>query len=78
MTAGCRDWFQPVTIKELQSAEVVILKAVQREAHLTASVSSTLIKLDPYTDIHGILRVEGRIKLSNLPDESVNPVILPK
>ena len=78
VTASCRDCFQPVTIKELQSAEVVILKAVQREAHLTASASSTLVKLDPYTDIHGILRVGGRIKLSNLPDESVNPVILPK
>ena len=78
VNASCRDWIQPVTIKELQSAEVVILKAVQREAHLTASVSSTLVKLDPYIDIHGILRVGGKIKLSNLPDESVNPVILPK
>ena len=78
VTASCRDCFQPVTITELQSAEVVILKAVQREAHLTASASSTLVKLDPYTDIHGILRVGGRIKLSNLPDESVNSVILPK
>ena len=59
-------------------AESVMLKATQQEAKLNFIISSSLRQLDPYTDLHGIIRVGGRLKFSSLPDEYTHPTILPK
>ena len=69
---------KPVTVQEICEAESVILKATQREAKLNAKVNCSLRQLDPYTDVHGIIRVGGRLKFSSLPDEYTRPAILPK
>ncbi|XP_044005585.1 uncharacterized protein LOC122850515 [Aphidius gifuensis] len=42
------------------------------------SRSSTLIKLNPYIDRDGLLRVSNRLENSSLQAEAVNPIILPK
>lgn len=41
-------------------------------------VKSKLLKLRPFVDEHGILRVGGRISKSELPFKSKHPIILPK
>ncbi|XP_063878734.1 uncharacterized protein LOC135110395 [Scylla paramamosain] len=40
--------------------------------------TSSLYNLDPFIDKNGIMRVGGRLRFSNLTDESKHPVILPK
>ena len=70
--------FKPATVQEMCEAESVILKATQQEAKLNTIMSSSLRQLDPYTDVHGIIRVGGRLKFSSLPDEYTHPAILPK
>ena len=44
----------------------------------TARLRSSINKLDPFIDEHGILRVGGRLKHADLSDEVKHPVILPK
>ena len=73
-----KEQFEPVTIQEMCEAEAVILKAAQQEAKLKMMVSSSLRQLDPYTDVQGTLRVDGRLRFSSLPDEYTHPAILPK
>ena len=70
--------FKPVTVQGIREAESVILKATQQEAKLKTIMSSSLRQLDPYTDVHGIIRVGDRLKFSSLPDKYTHPAILPK
>lgn len=70
--------FQPVSIQELYEAEVVILKAVQQEFNPDILPSGPLGKLDPYKDSNGIIRVGGRLNLSDIPGQCIHPAILPK
>ena len=69
---------RPITIQELRDAEIVILKAVQRETLTDVSHSGPLRKLDPVTDSDGVIRVGGRLNFSALPDNSKHPAILPR
>ena len=39
---------------------------------------SIIVKLDPFIDDEGILRVRGRIKRSAVANEMQHPVLLPK
>ena len=39
---------------------------------------SSIVKLDPFVDDEGILRVGGKIKRSDLANEIQHPVLLPK
>ena len=40
--------------------------------------SSSLYKLDPFLDEHGVLRVGGRLKRASFSSEFKHPVILPR
>ena len=84
----------PIEAEELKTAELVILKSVQRQVYeeevvtLTAPQNSTegirlkkrsdLYRLDPFVAEDGVLRVGGRLKRSGQPFEVVHPVIMPK
>jgi hypothetical protein len=67
----------PVSVEELRQAEFVIIKAVQREAGLDILHKRTLVKLDPYKDSDGIVRVGGRLQLANLTGQCIHPAVLP-
>ena len=73
-----REGAQPISIQELNDAEIVILKAVQQEFDLDTSPSSPLAKLDPYTDSNGVIRVGGRLNLSDVLGQVIHPAILPR
>ena len=74
--------------KEISKAERYWVRETQRERfskELTTlrrggSVlrSSPLWRLSPFVDSDGILRVGGRLEMSNLPYDAKHPVILPK
>lgn len=44
----------------------------------TATLRSSINKLDPFIDEYGVLRVGGRLKHANLSDKVKHPIILPK
>ena len=79
------------TVAEREEAETFILKEVQRTAsadeitRLTSKggsgkckKNSPLLKLNPFLDDRGLLRVGGRVEKSSLPFEIKHPVILPR
>ena len=51
---------------------------MQRETLPDISPSSPFSKLDPFIDMHGVVRVDGRLKRSSLPDSSKHPAVLPR
>lgn len=69
-------------------SEQFVVKVVQNESfhrEIEALASgkhiprnSSILRLDPYLDDNGVLRVGGRLKNSNLPQTEKNPLILPK
>ena len=79
------------TLRETQEAEFAIFKAVQRctfkeeitilrakRGNHKLAKNSPLIRLDPFLDEYGILRVGGRLQQASFPFEQRHPVILPK
>ena len=79
------------TVAERQNAEMLILKEVQRtafedeitrlsrqEGNRKLVKNSPLLKLDPFLDDTGLLRVGGRLEKSSLPFEVKHPIILPR
>lgn len=77
-----------LTVSDLHYAEHSILQYVQRQRfgetfkyfHENKSLpkNNSLIKLDPYLDNLGCLRVGGRLQHSRGPFEALHPLILPK
>ena len=55
----------------------VLAKKTRRKKALTKAHSS-ISKLDPFIDEDRILRVGGRLKHADIPDQVKHPVILPK
>ena len=53
-------------------------QAVQQEFNPNTTPSSPLSKLDPYKDSNGVIRVSGRLDLSDVPGQCIHPAILPK
>ncbi|XP_043217008.1 uncharacterized protein LOC122379127 [Amphibalanus amphitrite] len=90
--SGPRRESDPVSVKEMQEAEKVILRAVQEECFVkemktdatkmtsgvTADGTSSLKRLNPFVADDGLLRAGGRLRRSSLPFEVIHPVILPK
>ena len=79
------------TLRETQEAEFAIFKSVQRctfkeEISILSAKggnhklakNSPLIRLDPFLDEYGILRVGGRLQQASFSFEQRHPVILPK
>ncbi|XP_075151102.1 uncharacterized protein LOC142225212 [Haematobia irritans] len=76
-----------LTSEEIQEGRIICLRMAQRSfsAEITClhngreiSKSSELVKLSPYIDENGLLRVGGRISNSELLSEIQHPIILPK
>ncbi|KAK3096683.1 hypothetical protein FSP39_002345 [Pinctada imbricata] len=70
-----------------QNSEEFIIKVVQREAFADEIIAlqenrklprdSKILKLSPYLDSTGLLRVGGRISNANISSEEANPLIIP-
>ncbi len=43
----------------------------------TVSKSSTLVRLDPFIDENGLIRVGGRIRSASMDDRAKHPIVLP-
>ncbi|XP_063585583.1 uncharacterized protein LOC134762996 [Penaeus indicus] len=79
--------YSPVTVSELEKAEKVIIKELQSKYYAdekrvlqtkkVLNKRSCLYKLDPFMDIDGIMKVQGRLSQANLNEASRHPVILP-
>jgi len=77
---------EPLTVKDLQRAELCIIKELQQEnfkeecSTLASSVkkTSSLHRLDPFLDQDELLRVGGRLKLADVSYEEKHPLILPR
>lgn len=81
---------QLITVQDPQRAENAIIKLVQRRAfeeEVTISQDSSnqsvkkgspLIKLSPFSDENGLLRVGGPIRNADVPFEIKHPIILPR
>lgn len=77
-----------LTSSEIENAYNIFIRMAQyKEYHddiaqiqRTGSIktSSNLLKLNPFLDKHGILRVGGRLEYSNLASTTKHPIILPK
>ncbi|KAJ8018051.1 hypothetical protein HOLleu_44175 [Holothuria leucospilota] len=73
---------------ELQRANTVLIKSVQREVYHSEIVAlrsgknvasgSSIAKLTPFLGKDDVLRVKGRLQLSDLSYDEKHPVILPK
>ena len=78
-----------ITVEDVEESEKLLIKMIQ-EKHFCADIailkgnkrqlskSSQLVRLDPFLDEAGTLRVGGRIRKSSFPDELKHPTILPK
>lgn len=77
-----------LSIKQLNRAEVIVIKAVQ-EVEFDSEISllktsgavsskSNVASLNPFLDINGLIRVGGRLQHSELEFEVKHPVLLPK
>ena len=71
-----------LTSSDLASAETKILELTQREYFPPISPRTKRIKvldkLNPFIDHDGLLRVGGRLRLSELSEREKHPIILPK
>ncbi|XP_017465260.1 PREDICTED: uncharacterized protein LOC108358441 [Rhagoletis zephyria] len=78
----------PLICAEIQEAELVLVKYVQSNAfeqevfncssRKPVPVRSSLIRLQPFLDAKGVLRVGGRIENSTLSNDAKHPIILQK
>ncbi|XP_035222191.1 uncharacterized protein LOC118195067 [Stegodyphus dumicola] len=78
-----------LTTDELRLATKTVIKNVQESyfpqelSYLKTSrelkgVSSRVIQLTPFLDEEGVIRVGGRLKNANIPENSKHPILLPK
>ncbi|XP_049883593.1 uncharacterized protein LOC126379074 [Pectinophora gossypiella] len=84
---NCEKRVLPLSPQELTTATERIIKDVQEQCFsedierlkkgIPISQKSNLLKLTPYLDDKGLLRVKGRLTNSMLPTESKHPFILP-
>ncbi|KAJ8045103.1 hypothetical protein HOLleu_08035 [Holothuria leucospilota] len=77
---------QPLSVQELEAAEVAIVKYIQQgmkgvtfsASGFNVEKSSAVNKLDPYVSRHGILCVGGPLHNAQPDNRSKHPYILPK
>ena len=77
-----------ITVEELKRAGQLLVKIVQRDqfslefaslsSGKTISLKSNIVKLNPFIDQDGIIRVGGRLRNSQFEIELVHPMLLPK
>lgn len=77
----------PLVVEDLRQAEICLLRWHQHQyfaaeikalSHPMSKVNSggRLVKLAPFIDSNGLLRVGGRLRHANLPADKKNPIIL--
>ncbi|XP_023819257.1 uncharacterized protein LOC111948793 [Oryzias latipes] len=71
---------EPITVEEIQAAEVAILQNIQGSCFGSGEIpSSCIASLKPFKDDKtDLLRVGGRLVNAPIPFEAKHPVILPK
>ncbi|XP_024878113.1 uncharacterized protein LOC112458609, partial [Temnothorax curvispinosus] len=77
----------PLTPAEIEQAETIILKTVQREVFLkevraleqqqSIPKGSKLSSLSPILDQKGVIRVGGRLSQADIPETQKHPILLP-
>ncbi|XP_052901615.1 uncharacterized protein LOC128309298 [Anopheles moucheti] len=77
-----------ITPEDTEAAKTVLCRLAQQDEFTTElkqltkgeaiAKQSPLRRLNPFLDEQGILRVGGRLKLSQLPYQSQHPIVLPK
>jgi hypothetical protein len=77
-----------LTVSEIRNAHTVVIKLTQSESfaedirmlkkHGELPKGSKLIKLNPYLDQDGLLRVGGRLKFAKMNEDQKHQLILPK
>ena len=87
-TASIIQLHDSINAKALQEAQDLLFKMVQDQSfanekkHLlegkTIPRGSCIVKLDPFLDDKGIIKVDGRLKRLCLAEEESHPVILTK
>lgn len=65
-------------IKSLGLNEEIQKRDEARQRNQAVKQTSTLYRLDPFLDRHGVLRVGGRIQQASLAEDIKHPVILPR
>ncbi|XP_036146761.1 uncharacterized protein LOC118646920 [Monomorium pharaonis] len=78
----------PITTQEIEIARIYWVKSIQRFAfpqEIKILVngnplprSSPLLRIAPYIDASGLLRVGGRLEFSRLPENAKHPLVLPR
>lgn len=78
----------PLTVKELQDTPTIVIKVMQQQSaanelgtinkNLLIKTNNSIIKLNPFIDKDGVMRVGGRSSFSDLPFDAKHPIILPK
>nr|XP_023014014.1 uncharacterized protein LOC111503828 [Leptinotarsa decemlineata] len=76
-----------LSLKDISEAHTLIIKLIQcstfskeincLKRNESISTNSRLIPLNPYLDDVGLLRVGGRLQLSELPEKTRHPILLP-
>ncbi|XP_067216970.1 uncharacterized protein [Linepithema humile] len=77
----------PCSNEELENAKLALVKIVQRSSFKreiddiskfgVVNRKSSVLKLNPYLDANGILRVGGRLKHSKLSYDAKHPILIP-
>ena len=78
--------FQFPNVEEINEAEILLFKMVQKQyyaeeiytiEHGKIPTNRRLTGLCPFIDPNGVIRVGGRLKNANIPDEAKHQIILP-
>ncbi|XP_011858081.1 PREDICTED: uncharacterized protein LOC105555666 [Vollenhovia emeryi] len=77
----------PLSCEELENAKLTLVKNLQerffndeiRDISNRGNVSrrSSILRLNPFVDKKGVLRVGGRLKNANLPFDAKHPIVIP-
>jgi len=78
---------QSLSITELEQSELALIRIVQREVFKTelhalesnrpVNKNSNILNLNPFIDVHGILRVGGRLRHASVAYNYKHPILLP-
>ena len=89
--SDCKGWHLCKDAKDISNkiqAEQLVIRSVQSEVYQEemfslqqskqVSKKSSLLKLNPVIDEHGLLRIGGRLSRAQIPTNEKHPVIIPK
>ena len=65
-------------LKSLKVKEIDVSRNVARKRNKKIKKYSSLYRLDPFLDVDGLVRVDGRIKPANFPTTITHPIMIPR